>query len=68
MRAVLARREMLSAGARRHAGHFSWDRTVDALVTAYASAGEELARTAIRAARPRLVGPLRAVPGASVAR
>jgi D-inositol-3-phosphate glycosyltransferase len=56
-------------GARRHAGLFSWDRTVDALVAAYTSAGEELARTAIRAARPRLVGgPLRAVPGASVAR
>jgi D-inositol-3-phosphate glycosyltransferase len=67
VRAVLARREMLSAGARRHAGHFSWDRTVDALVAAYTSAGEELARTAIRAARPRLVGPLRAVPDASVA-
>jgi D-inositol-3-phosphate glycosyltransferase len=67
VRAVLARRELLSVGARRHAGHFSWDRTVDALVTAYASAGDELARTAIRAARPRLVGPLRAVPGASVA-
>jgi D-inositol-3-phosphate glycosyltransferase len=69
VRAVLARRELLSVGARRHAGLFSWDRTVDALVAAYTSAGEELARTAIRAARPRLVGgPLRAVPGASVAR
>jgi D-inositol-3-phosphate glycosyltransferase len=68
VRSVLARRELLSVGARRHAGRFSWDRTVDALVEAYASAGEELARTAIRAARPRLGGALRAVPGASVAR
>jgi D-inositol-3-phosphate glycosyltransferase len=68
VRAVLTRRELLSAGARRHAAHFSWDRTVDALVGAYTSAGEELARTAIRASRPRLVGGLRAVPGASVAR
>jgi D-inositol-3-phosphate glycosyltransferase len=68
VRAVVARRELLSAGARRHAGAFSWDRTVDALVDAYASAGEELARTAIRAARPRLAGPLQVVPGVTMAR
>ena len=29
VRAVLARRELLSAGARRHAALFSWDRTAD---------------------------------------
>ena len=32
VRAVLARRELLAAGARRHAARFSWDRTADALV------------------------------------
>ena len=66
--AVRERRELLSAGARRHAARFSWDRTVDSLVAAYSSAAEEMARTPAPAARPRLVGPLRAVPGASVAR
>ena len=43
VRAVLARRELLSAGARRHAAQFSWDRTADALVDAYASAAAEMA-------------------------
>ena len=62
VRAVLARRELLSAGARRHAAQFSWDRTADALVAAYASAAAEMAGAAHRAARG-LVGPLRALPG-----
>jgi len=60
VRRVLARRELLSAGARRHAGLFSWDRTVDALVDAYASAAES--------ERPRTFGPLRALPNFQVAR
>jgi D-inositol-3-phosphate glycosyltransferase len=69
VRRVLARRELLGAGARRHAAQFSWDRTADALVAAYASAGEEMVRAAVRAAaRPRLVAPLRAVAGVQVAR
>jgi D-inositol-3-phosphate glycosyltransferase len=73
VRAVLARRELLSAGARRHACRFSWDRTADALVEAYTRAGEEMATRAaeeILAARPplRLVGPARNIPGIQVAR
>ncbi|HET6391890.1 MAG TPA: D-inositol-3-phosphate glycosyltransferase [Blastococcus sp.] len=67
VRAVLARRELLSAGARRHAGLFSWDRTADALVAAYTSAAEELGR-APRPLLPRTIGPLRALPGVQVAR
>jgi D-inositol-3-phosphate glycosyltransferase len=68
VRTVLARRELMSVGARRHAARFSWDRTVDALVEGYVSAADELARTVLRPARTRLVQPLRAVPGAQVAR
>jgi D-inositol-3-phosphate glycosyltransferase len=67
VRAVLARRELLSAGARRHAGLFSWDRTADALVAAYSSAAEEMSR-ATQHVRHRSVGPLRALPGVQVAR
>jgi len=65
--AVLARPELLSAGARRHAGLFSWDRTADALVTAYTSAAEEMSR-APQQALHRTLGPLRALPGIQVAR
>src|SRR5690349_4803276 len=32
IRSVLTRRELLGAGARRHAAQFSWDRTADALL------------------------------------
>jgi D-inositol-3-phosphate glycosyltransferase len=60
VRRVLARRELLAAGARRHAGLFSWDRTADSLVEAYASSAETQRR--------RTVGPLRALPGFQVAR
>jgi D-inositol-3-phosphate glycosyltransferase len=67
VRAVLARRELLSAGARRHAALFSWDRTADALVAAYASAAEDMAGAA-RPARARTLGPLRALSGVQVAR
>jgi D-inositol-3-phosphate glycosyltransferase len=73
VRAVLARRELLSAGARRHAAQFSWDRTADALVAAYASAAEDMAAgnragadgVARQRARHR---PLRTLPGVQVAR
>jgi D-inositol-3-phosphate glycosyltransferase len=64
---VLVRRELLAAGARRHAARFSWDRTADALVEAYTSAAEEMA-AAPMALRPRLVGPARTLPGIQVAR
>ncbi len=63
VRAVLARRELLSAGARRHAAAFSWDRTADSLVEAYTSAAGELA-----GAGRRLAGGLHAVARAQVAR
>ncbi len=52
VRAVLARRPLLAAGARRHAAAFSWDRTADALVDAYTSAAAERAGAARRALRP----------------
>jgi D-inositol-3-phosphate glycosyltransferase len=68
IRSVLSRRELLAVGARRHAAHFSWDRTADSLVAAYASAAEDLARSAARPRRERVLGPLRALPGAQVAR
>jgi D-inositol-3-phosphate glycosyltransferase len=47
IRRVLVRRQLLAAGARRHAAAFSWDRTTDSLVDAYAAAMAEM-----RAARP----------------
>jgi D-inositol-3-phosphate glycosyltransferase len=67
IRSVLSRRELLAAGARRHAARFSWDRTADSLVAAYSSAADEMARAFARAARDRVLGPLRAVPDAQVA-
>jgi D-inositol-3-phosphate glycosyltransferase len=70
IRAVLGRRELLAAGARRHAARFSWDRTADALVAAYDSAAAEMAgAVALRpVARQPLFAPLRAVPGIQAAR
>lgn len=68
VRAVLARRELLAAGARRHAGQFSWDRTADALVEAYASAARDMAAAPFPPARERLLAPLRVLPGVQVAR
>ncbi|GAA3156078.1 D-inositol-3-phosphate glycosyltransferase [Blastococcus jejuensis] len=68
VRAVLARRELLSVGARRHAARFSWDRTADALVAAYASAAEEMAGVVRRPSLDWAVAPLRALPGMQVAR
>jgi D-inositol-3-phosphate glycosyltransferase len=68
VRDVLSRRELLSAGARRHAARFSWDRTVDSLVAGYASAAEELAVAPAPPARSRSSALLRALPGIQVAR
>jgi D-inositol-3-phosphate glycosyltransferase len=68
VRTVLARRELLAAGARRHAGQFSWDRTADALVAAYTAAAEEMIGVPRRPVRDWTVGPLRALPGIQVAR
>jgi D-inositol-3-phosphate glycosyltransferase len=68
VRDVLSRRELLSAGARRHAARFSWDRTVDSLVAGYVSAAEDMAAAPARRARERLLSPLRALPGVQVAR
>jgi D-inositol-3-phosphate glycosyltransferase len=63
IRAVLARRPFLAAGARRHAALFSWDRTAESLVGAYTAAAAEMAEQATRPAPARLMGPLRALPG-----
>ena len=52
VRAVLERRELMGAGARRHAAAFSWDRTADALFDAYAAAAAEMAGATPRALRP----------------
>ena len=65
VRSVLPRRELMAAGARRHAAGFSWERTADSLVAAYTSAAGELA-VASQPVRERLRGPLRALPGAQV--
>ncbi|MGY1806727.1 D-inositol-3-phosphate glycosyltransferase [Blastococcus sp. SYSU D00669] len=62
IRSALARRPFLAAGARRHAARFSWDRTAESLVEAYSAAASEMA-----AGVPALA-PIRAIPGASVAR
>jgi D-inositol-3-phosphate glycosyltransferase len=67
VRSVLARRELLAVGARRHAAQFSWERTADSLVAAYTAAAEELARATVRPVRELVRGPLRAVNGAQVA-
>ncbi|MEX5717542.1 D-inositol-3-phosphate glycosyltransferase [Geodermatophilus maliterrae] len=68
VRSVLARRPLLAAGARRHASDFSWERTADALVAAYASAATEMAAaTAAAARRQRVHGVLWPVPGTQVA-
>jgi D-inositol-3-phosphate glycosyltransferase len=71
IRRVLARRELMAAGARRHASRFSWDRTVDSLVDAYAAAMAEMAvgtgqllPTRERAARDAV----RLLPGGTAAR
>ena len=63
----------MSAGARRHAGSFSWERTVDSLVAAYTAAAEEMA-TASREVTPGALlrpawalGAVRALGGAQVA-
>ena len=67
IRSVLDRRPLMSAGARRHAAHFSWDRTAESLVAAYTAAADEMTARSAWAARQPILGPLRAVPGAQVA-
>jgi D-inositol-3-phosphate glycosyltransferase len=67
IRAVLARRPLLAAGARRHASDFSWDRTADTLVAAYTSAATEMAARTAAARRERALGALWPVPGTQVA-
>jgi D-inositol-3-phosphate glycosyltransferase len=52
IRRVLARRELLAAGARRHAAAFSWDRTTDSLVDGYAAAMAEMRSAEREGARP----------------
>jgi D-inositol-3-phosphate glycosyltransferase len=68
LRRVLAGRELLAAGARRHAARFSWDRTVDSLVGAYAAAMAEMAQRPGRPARDRaLRDGVRLLSGGGVA-
>jgi D-inositol-3-phosphate glycosyltransferase len=55
---VIDRRELLAAGARRHATRFSWNRTVDSLVDAYSAAMAEMAASeALEAMVQRAVRP-----------
>ena len=71
IRRVLARRELLAAGARRHASRFSWDRTVDSLVAAYTAAMAEMAAGPgqLQSARDRLTrDAVRLLPGGTAAR
>jgi D-inositol-3-phosphate glycosyltransferase len=68
LRRVLAGRELLAAGARRHAARFSWDRTVDSLVGAYAAAMAEMAQRSGLPARDRaLRDGVRLMSGGGVA-
>ncbi|GHE11113.1 D-inositol-3-phosphate glycosyltransferase [Klenkia taihuensis] len=59
IRKVVEQRELLSAGARRHAERFSWDRTTDSLVDAYAAAIGEM-RAVVRPPRDRVRAAVRA--------
>jgi D-inositol-3-phosphate glycosyltransferase len=69
IRRVLAGRELLAAGARRHACRFSWDHTVDSLVAAYASAMAEMAQQPLVGSRERAVrDAVRLLSGNSAAR
>ncbi len=65
IRSVLGRRQLLAAGARRHAAQFSWDRTAESLIEAYAAAADEMAvRSVTSTAMAAHGGALRAFPGA----
>ena len=69
IRRVLAGRELLAAGARRHASRFSWDRTVDSLVDAYAAAMAEMSQRSPAGGRDRAVrDAVRLLSGGSAAR
>lgn len=59
IRKVVEQRDLLSAGARRHAERFSWDRTTDSLVDAYAAAIAEM-RAVVRPPRDRVRAAVRA--------
>jgi len=61
VRTVLARRELLAVGARRHAAPFSWGRTADALIDAYTPAAEGVAAAPLPLRR-RLRGPAPPTP------
>jgi D-inositol-3-phosphate glycosyltransferase len=69
IRRVLAGRELLAAGAGRHASRFSWDRTVDSLVDAYAAAMAEMSQRPAVGGRERTVrDAVRLLSGGSAAR
>ncbi|SDX55119.1 D-inositol-3-phosphate glycosyltransferase [Modestobacter sp. DSM 44400] len=69
IRGVLAGRELLAAGARRHASRFGWDRTVDSLVDAYAAAMVEMAQQPPVGSRERSArDAVRLLSGGSAAR
>jgi D-inositol-3-phosphate glycosyltransferase len=69
IRRVLAGRELLAAGARRHASRFSWDRTVDSLVAAYGAAMTEMAqRPPVRGRERAVRDAVRLLSGGSAAR
>ena len=59
IRKVVEQRELLAAGARRHATTFSWDRTAESLVQAYSSAIGEM-RAVSRSPRDRVRDAVRA--------
>ncbi|MCO7220482.1 D-inositol-3-phosphate glycosyltransferase [Klenkia sp. PcliD-1-E] len=59
IRKVVEQRDLLAAGARRHAERFSWDRTTDSLVDAYAAAIAEM-RSVVRSPRDRVRDAVRA--------
>ncbi|MGY1837781.1 MULTISPECIES: D-inositol-3-phosphate glycosyltransferase [unclassified Modestobacter] len=65
---VLERRELLAAGARRHAAAFSWDRTVDSLVDGYAAAMVEMSRRSVPLARLRGADAVRLLSGGTAGR
>ncbi|SDG01896.1 D-inositol-3-phosphate glycosyltransferase [Klenkia brasiliensis] len=59
IRKVVEQRDLLAAGARRHAARFSWDRTTESLVDAYAAAIGEM-RAVVRPPRERVRAAVRA--------
>ena len=69
IRKVVEQRELLSAGARRHATRFSWDRTAGSLVDAYSAAMAEMAvPPLVRSPRDRVRDAVRALSASGVTR